>query len=311
MKTAQINFEDLYDLFFAKTSASDASRILQGMRQGVVDPTAMLSLHRRNVSVEADEALRQSIISLLKFYSLVEIGLVVKLLPEPSYESFWLEITQNLSFAPLRSFYESYYRLILPQFLLARLEGRLHLYEERVEEKASQASSLFLSFVDVVSRVNNPDIQYFLRSCAVPEAVRFLMRILEDKERVMSHILEAPDEQDHGHRVLHGLSGFLSFCDDLDRLLYASRDLPLFQSAMWNYFGDLFQLSGEQLGAIMFEAVTQFLKWPDDDAGEEAREQIARYVRDATGLIERLTSGFYGLGMQAPLIELAPPLVEA
>ena len=70
---------------------------------------------------------------ILRFYGLLEIALIIKFIPEPNYDdTFWKHAAANLSL-PFIS--EENYPVVLPKFLLGRLEGRSHLEEEYSDER--------------------------------------------------------------------------------------------------------------------------------------------------------------------------------
>ena len=310
MNVQAVNMADLWETYFVRTGAPTASEILRDFRRNRIDGDSLLGLafEPRRSPGQDRRKLGPPFLALLEFYSVLEIALLIKFIPEPAYDDLWGEIGQNLALPEFRVIYENDFGSVLPGFLSGRLEGRLHLDDEQVGDRRRETSALFLGFLDSLSRVKRPSIRLFLRDCIsspyIPVEVLEFISILGSKEEFMRRILKGPNETyERVDVLLHGFSHFLTFCFDFDSLLQDSQAFPLFQSAMWNYFGDLFQALGDRLAQRIGSAVGEFQYWVADEHWDEARPEVVRYIDGVRDVVQRLTSGSYGHSMGAAVLE--------
>jgi hypothetical protein len=158
------NYLDLHRFHYIESGASTAAIILKRVRTGELFQDVSELFPRADEVTQSSAILFSPLGKLIKFYSLLEIALIIKFIPEPTYDDeSWREVTDNLNEPLIKSYAESCYPVILPQFLLRRLEGRFYLDEEGIEERYDEASALFSSFVSLTSRLRHPDIEIFLR----------------------------------------------------------------------------------------------------------------------------------------------------
>lgn len=309
----EINYADLR-FRYIDSGASSVAATLESIRSGSAGPLRLS--HPTDEMVRSGMILFSPFRKLLRFYGLLEIALTIKFIPEPNYDDkFWKGIAVNLSLPVIRWYEESNYPVVLPQFLLGRLEGRSHLEEEGAEERYDEASALFSSFATLISRWENPDIEVFLRYAMSAESdsdqLDAFINLVANKNEFIARILAARSERNrYEDLLLSGFSGILVLCEDLDRLLEEAGDFRLLQSAMWNYHADLFLLAGGRLPSYLYRLVAAFEAWCDGESSDEATASVGGYIRDAKKLIERLSSGIYGNNLsQAPLVApLAPAL---
>lgn len=308
----EVNYADLQRLYVnggasAVVAASETLAAICGVQLN--PPTSEM--------VRSGGILFSPLHKLLRFYSLLEIALTIKFIPEPNYDDeFWKGAAANLSAPSIRWYEENSYPVVLPQFLLGRLEGRLHLEEEKAEERYDEASTLFCSFVSLISRWENPDVEVFLRYAMSAESDSYQLdsfrEFIADKDQFIPRILAAKSARSrYEDHLLKGFSGILVLCEDLDRLLEEAGDFRLLQSAMWNYHADLFLIASGRLPAYLRQLVGAFRAWGEDESSDEARATVDGYIDDAKKLIERLSSGIYGnyLSQARVAAPLAPALV--
>ena len=300
MDLKQANFDDLWQYHYLNTSAVHAAATIKSLSEWQ-DPM------EHPESIIFDPVGR-----LLKFYSLLEISLIIKSIPEPTYEDAkWKEIRTNLSHILNRENEEGGYPILLPRFLQGRLEGRLHLEEELPEEREDEAFAAVASFLSIIKRWNFADQEGFLRFIirSNTNEIEYLSSLLADRHAFTSHLASRSKGRHYEDRLIQGFSCVLDICDDLDRLLDELTLFPLLQSAMWNYHADLFSFSNARLPRELNNLLNQFLAWR---IVQEERSIVAEYVNATQQMVNRLASGAYGNSLSDILsnpVGLAPAAV--
>jgi hypothetical protein len=292
------NFEDLYKFYYVEPGAARAAEIIHGVREDLLSEGLLRSFPSAEGIKDASAILFSPLGDLLKFYSLMEIALLIKFIPEPDYASeFWTRTRRVLSFKLMTPYMQEDYPLQLPRFLLGRLEGRMHLAEEFSKDRYDQVCAMFLSFLSQVSRWRDADIQVFLRfvlSSDTDEAQfdRFRSLII-DRDEFMSRILTTRIiRQNFDDQLLHGLSKILSLCEDMDRLLGEMDDFPLLQSAMSNYYSDLLGAMNQRLRNYILELVQSFSEWTkiEEKEDEDRTRAISEYIAEVKQFLDRLST---------------------
>ncbi|MBZ5574423.1 MAG: hypothetical protein LAO09_21410 [Acidobacteriia bacterium] len=314
MSIQDANFEDLLKAHYVESAGSALAGMLESIRRGELPSHELDSFPLARPIGQSSAILFSPVISLLRFYSLLEIALLGKFVPEPDYMStFWKETADNLSLLLAESSAEpDDYSTVLPRFLLGRLEGRMHLEEEGIDARYGELTSIFLSFLSLISRWRNPDIGLLLRFILSPDTSdidleRFRI-VVSDKDDFMSRILAVRSEQkEFPDRLLQGLSGTLGLCEDLDRLLEDSKPFPLVQSAMWTYHADLFSTVGGRLPSYLMAVVTSFVEWTTEEPESERATAITSYVENVKEFMGRLSSGAYGHSLRPDVLRPTAP----
>lgn len=291
-----INFEDIRNTFFHGTSAPEADKLARFDRRasGSVRLKHLLRHHQlQGVSDKNEIHLRDSFDSLLAFYSLLEIAILIDFVREPDTDEFWETVQLNLSHTDVRRYYEEHYPLYLPKLLRQRLDREI----TPKESKHSKTAVLFSAFLSLENRTSwDPDIDIFLRLLDYfyfgNVRLETLMSVLMKKEEFMRRILRAPQERDVLDMALQGFRKFLLFSQELDGLLQQSSEFPLLQSAMWHYHGYWFRAIGKQIESQIQKAVHHFLQWAP--TRKEVREEIEASISEVKALMGRLVSGDYG-----------------
>lgn len=303
-----VNFEAMFRQFFSLTEAPLAMETFWRRRRGELSNEEMSALFYGR-SGRRDMPRPSSFIALLKFYSLLEIALLVSFIPEPDDLSIWTDIRESLALPEFRTFYEKDYPLILPEFLLRRLtEG----YELR-EEILGGTSSVFLVFLSLIARTErDDDIAFFLRLAMRADfdqdTMGTLRVALKDKKIFMNRLLDSKTgDEDEVSRALRGLDRFLNFCNDFDGLLGRSPKYPLLQSAMWNYYGDVFQLYGRRIERTVKAVLEGFETWVQEEHWDDYQLDVKKYLSQMFEVIDRLTSDYYGGNL--PQVAELPSLV--
>lgn len=305
------NFEDLYKFYYVETGAFRAAEILNGVREDLLSEELLRTFPPEGTK-ESGAILFSPLGDLLKFYSLLEIALLIKFIPEPDYASvFWFHARRALSLKLIAPYIQEDYPLQLPRFLLGRLEGRMHLAEEFSEDRYGEVCAVFLSFLSQVSRWRDPEIQVFLRFVLSSDAdqAQFdrFRGILSDRDDFMARILTTRIiRQTFEDQLLHGLSKILILCEDLDRLLVDVEGFPLLQSAMHIYYADLFGAMNQKLPSYMWVFVDSFSEWihPEEKDSDRARA-ISKYILDVRQLLSGLSFGSKGNKLNPTILEPA------
>lgn len=294
----QINFEDLIELYFRHTLAREAEEYLSLSRRGKAEiplPHLLRYHEQEGVTDRREIHLRDCFDSLLAFYSLLEIAIVISFVPDPAEDDFWMGVKANLSLEPVCKYYEENYPLLLPKLLRRRLHGEI----EPKDKDNSQTAAIFTAFLGLEDRISKDrDIDIFMRLIDFfyfgQVRLNTLIAVLMDKRDFMQRILKPPEERDVLDRGLQGFIKFLLFSNELDEILQESSEYPVFQSAMWHYHGYWFQTIGDRVGEQLKVAVGHFLKWTPHVSEKEDRNEIEETVEQVTGVINRLTSRKYG-----------------
>jgi hypothetical protein len=314
MNLKSINFEDLYDAHYAKNGETYAAIFLNSVREGISTPETLEIFPPVDEIQRSNPLMFGPVGELLKFYSLLEIALVIKCIPEPEYtDPFWRDTTAILGSPLFKSYQETNYPILLPQFLMGRLEGRLHLEEEGVDTKFTELFDIFLSFTSLISRWQHPDVELFsqfvLSHDSDPGKLHGFRKFVADRNEFMARVLTPLSEK--GEFVVHLMRGFsrvLIICEDLDRLLGDAEPFPLLQSALWNYHADLFWGADKRFPWYLIQLVESFLVWVRDEQESEDELSVAAYVQDVKQFVDRLASGTYGSSLSPQMLR---PLVMA
>jgi hypothetical protein len=316
MSIQNANFEDLYRVYYLGTAGPLIVRTLKGIRSGNLHEDELNSFPLRDHIGESSALLFSPVMSLLRFYGLLEIALLSKFIPEPDYmNEFWKDAGENLNLLLSNSNTTAdNYPTILPQFLMGRLEGRMHLEEEGVDVRYGELSSIVLSFSSLVSRWRDPDIEALLRFALTRDAdhlaLETLTAVVGAKDQFMARILIAQSDRTEAlHQLLQGLSETLSLCEDIDRLLEDAKPFPLVQSAMWTYHADLFSALDRRLPSYLIHVVESFASWVSNEPQSQRAAAISNYIENAKAFLGRLSSGAYGGALHPEVLRPMAPVL--
>jgi hypothetical protein len=295
------NFEHLSDLYFRETRAYKAADFLKDSRIKERGEEILQFIFLENwtkvskENIQEARIVREHFVFLMKYYSLLEICCLSGFISDPSDSDFWSDTKKNLNLPAVKRFYETEYPLLLTEFLAKRLNRDLSLKEEKLDG----LSPILLTFLGTIDRMQrNADISIFLCPLFYSEFCDYgyhrLFELFMDRESCAEQFLNPPTAPDHSHRLVRGFDDFLIFCEDLDRLLSESDSYPLLQSAMWNYYADIFQNRAHQLKSTVTSLV---------DVLESPAESFKVYSKNIHELLERLTSGLYGRYISKAVME--------
>jgi CheY-like chemotaxis protein len=187
--------------------------------------------HRRKPITKQEEIIyRDNVDFLLKFYSLLELGILTRYINPELFPDLRSEIIEILELEPLRKYYEEYYPLILPQLLLQ------HTKRPGTDEFA--ADDNVLSDIIALDTLLDDDVetfQWMLDSGRIDGySIKDLNALLKSKDRI-SDLLEKQREQEDS--LDKSFWGFLKFSDYMvryARLMQKCKD-SIIRSSIWHY----------------------------------------------------------------------------
>jgi hypothetical protein len=250
-------------------------------------------------------AIREQVDYLMRYCSMLELASLTGTIPDPLPQTLADQMRTILSRPAVRRYYERYYPILLPQFLLRRLSGKpLRASFE------GDGMALLSRFINVSSLREGKDPEMFL--AFLDDFITIdgrgradVLRILQNgPDFVRSMTTRHPDAIDTGVR---GFVAFLSFSSALNAFLLELRHSPLLQSAFWHYHGYWFQQIGGQVLGVITAGVETLRSYvdvepADDGVRAEMRETHASMdasIRD----LQMLTSAIYRYPLELALYD--------
>lgn len=267
----------------------------------------MLRDYRQNaVSDPAEIRFRAAVDRFLSFCGVLEIAAMSGFIALPSDLTLKARFETILENAHLRQYYEDFYPTPLPQLLRLRLEGT-NLTVRNVSPSVTLA---FIQLDNEFSEHLEDSVLLRMLDGFAVGGIRFpqVIDLIKDPTRFMDAILVAPKERDIPGRALQDFSALMQFCFDLDALLSQRIDDELFRSAVWYQYGYWFKILGTEFRVTLGNAVRKFLTWDIKALGgdQAAASAVQRYVQDATGVLETLTSQELAEPIDSLLKDLKP-----
>ena len=293
MNLQKANLENLLDArFVGNWTPCTEKTLLKAIDAGDDQFLArVLRDHKRKRVSDPDEIkFRAAIDSFLSFCGTLEIAAMSGFIVLPSILVSELKFDEVLQNERLRLFYEEYYPTPLPQLLRLRLEG--------INSTAlSESSNVALAFIQLNSQfaeqLEDSALLRMLDSFTIA-GKRFedVIDLIADPAKFMNAMLTAPEKRDIMGRALQNFSALMQFCFDLDALLSQRINDELLRSAVWYQYGYWFNILGTTFRDELGRAVSKFLNWDIGALGGDHQAALAvqQYVKDATRLLEKLTS---------------------
>ena len=259
----------------------------------------------REVTNHREISARAAVDALLAFYGILEIGFLCGAISElpPSIEQ---RARRHLSRPAVRRYYETFYPLLLPRLLLARLNSG-----SRFGFPGGDSVTPFTAFLTLNMILDDQDVKKFLwlldggrvSNCDITS----LLQLLLNSTKLTSRVLRPPSKQTTADQALHGFVKFCGFCFELDKLLRDPVPPLLVRSAMWHFHAYWFGQIGSNLLGVISTAIEQYHAWvpritaKTSPADRMAIERTQSSMNQAQQALQRLTSSFY----RFPLEELA------
>jgi len=270
-----LNLAALHRSFYGEGARLGAALLAKFRRQESQEDGRYLLRYHAPIGITNDETWsRDGIDYLLSFYSMLEIALSIGIIRPEFDNPLFEDAVANLSYPPLRTYYERHYPLVLP----GRLRERFSEIEAVRAEASREATRLFFDFVPLTVHLEtDDDLEAFL--WVLDGGYRgqwhfdHLVRVLGDKAK-WARYLNQPKSQNEGSLVIRGLVKFLEFCVHLDALLLRAKDLPILREELHLYHSYWFESSAE----IMKKRLHELFDVVDADGGDatQVRQSIMR-----------------------------------
>lgn len=260
-------------------------RGVASLRASLTDGVAfqLLRSHQdQDVRDSREIAARDDIDAFLWYCSIVETACIAGFAPPtPNLPG----VRELLHESVVRRYYEKHYPLLLPQLLRSRLDGAW----SHVESETTQATAVFVSFLDLSEQLErSEDVRVFrmMLDDFVFGGVRdeHLRAAASDVVQLLRHATQPPEESTALHKACRGFLLFLNFSSELSALLTAAERLPTLRSGMWHLHGYWFTELKRDLGDVIESfsrgakntVLGRPLKETDQAALEEHLEQLAQ-----------------------------------
>jgi len=300
----QANLESL-DLRFRDQSTNDGMKFLRTAH----DARAAIVLDSHLLRAPSGDAfdIRGDVDMAMRYYCILELASLVGAIPDPLPAALADETRATLSRAAVRRYYERYYPLLLPQFLLRRLNGQ----PLRVDFEGD-GMSLLSRFIDVSSLREGDNAEMFLdfldditiNDYGLGDVIRILQN---GREFVHSMTTKKLNEGDQGVR---GFVDFLGFSRELNTFLRQMKSADLLRSAFFHFHGYWFQqIGGQVLGAITagVETLRTYVTdGADDDVIAKEIADTHKAMDTAIRDLQVLTSSAYRYPLELQLYDFTP-----
>jgi hypothetical protein len=293
-----LNLEDLLARYFEDTTAPAGEeyllgRIDAGDGKGLA---TMLRDHRKQPIEKAREIeIRDSVDALLNFYSVLELALATDFVSAPANLSIFRNAPRILNHDEVRSFYRKCYPLRLPELFRRRLASADRWPPDTASDGARAIFATFLSLdTRFVSKLQDGVLLPLLDGFWF-DAVSFddVVATIAKPKEYLERVLVDPDEDDTLSAALREFGILVRFCKDFRLLLGKAAAHPALQSGLWSYYGYWFEIIGAELAENLRRALRALGEWAGQADAKAAQEDIARFVADALGAFEDLTSKKY------------------
>jgi len=300
------NLAELWHRFSTNTNAAQALAEMraQASGDGEWDLAELLRNHEDEPVEDDDEiSMRDAFDDLLAFYSCVEIAALSGLVPAQLPRAFCLDAANILCNRYVRSYYRTYYPLLLPDMLIARV-GRVRA---RREQTRFELWPIFFEFLHICSILeDDPSVEMLLwflddgyhLGCDWDTTLAILTR----PKRLVEALQRAPRRRNPAEQAVEGFRKFLGFCFALDDLLSRSSRFPLLRAAMWHYHAYWFRTIRGEVREALEGAFTALQSWLSSPAAKQLAEpekavlwaEATRSLRDIRLVVKRLTGTSYG-----------------
>lgn len=190
-----------------------------------------LRYHVPNGVYEMEEVdYRDQVDFLLKYYSLVEVGIITGALPSKLNDKLKSEILYILQNDAVRSYYESRYPLLLPSLLV--------YFASHSEHQPVTSGHSYFNELLLIDSLIDDDVEVFLWFLDSGKmdgySLRDLLKLLESKNKIKQLMGRVKGDED---ALDQGFWGFIKFADYMERyamLLMKCQD-EFVRSVLWHY----------------------------------------------------------------------------
>lgn len=298
----QANLDDLLDIVRCETFAG---RALDNFLS--TDPTSRSNIEARLLSNSTISEL-SDIDSLLDFYGLLEIAMLLDYVPDPLPVTLQEEVQRCLKNGALARYYEQDRSSLLPFLLRNRIDGTWLL-----KEKADKYSiSSYQSFLSLTGRFSRDEtiaewLQLLKFGKSAVYTIDDLVVAVRDQEEYIGRFTKDPTSQNRLDAAIIGFQRFLTFCRDLDELLQETSDSRYLQSAIWHFYRHLFVLQSHRIEVTVDRILQNMGSWhpnfDDAEGHDNAMAELHDFMHTTRDTLQRLISGSYGRALDAVISE--------
>jgi hypothetical protein len=301
-----LNFEDLLTRYFEDTTAPAGEEYLLG-RIDAGDGEALVTMlrdHRKQPIEKAREIeMRNSVDALLNFYSVLELALATDFVSAPLHLRIFKDAPRILNHDAVRSFYRKCYPLRLPELFCRRLASADRWPGDTASDGARAIFATFLSLdTRFVSKLQGGVLLPLLDGFWFDEvSFDVVVDTIAKPKEYLERVLVDPEEDDTLSAALREFGILVRFCKDFRHLLRKAADHPALQSGLWSYYGYWFEIIGAELAENLRRALRALGEWAEQTDAKEAKDEISRFVSEALGVFDDLTSTKYAAQVDAML----------
>lgn len=204
----------------------------------------MLRDHRKNGVYELNEIeYRDAVDSLLQYYALLVVGIVLRVLPKKLPKPIEHEILTILNDSSVKKYYEEYYPLLLPSFLLTCVQ--YNCFPRSLVNTSDHFNDLLL-----LNALLDDDVEVFLwfldNGTIDGYGMAELQKVLNRKNKVEEIIERRKDKEDYIEVAFWGFLKFTVYMERYAKLLKSCRN-EFIRSILWHYQGYWFGKMSKQM----------------------------------------------------------------
>jgi hypothetical protein len=237
----------------------------------------------------------------LQAYSLLAIAVIAGYVPSGLDETCRSQLRALLDRTPVRTYYEDFYRQLLPSLLRLHVTGKTPLPSD-TGETAWGSFQWFVRFSGRFER--DPNLDVFLGlldgfSWDSLTATSFLDG-LTDPATTLEAVVKRPDSLVVRDQAVMGMLRFFTFCAELAPALDAMKEAPLTQSACFFYYAYWFNEFKENVGEQTEKGLSVMERWLKSPtlAGTASVREGQRTIAQTRSAIHALLDGRFA----APLL---------
>ena len=285
------NLEFLWRVFQSNPGIQRALELHRSLSRPEL--ASLLRHHGKGEVSRSEAGERDAWDQLLAAYSQLAVAAIAGYVPIDFGPEINKAIYDALKNSPVRTYYESHYKLLLPSLLRLHCEGDISLPCEQ-SESAMEAFEWFWRFENRFGK--SSEVETFLRlldGCHYGDFdLSAFKRFLKDPITALAGLSKTTFEQSIEETAVLGMIRFLEFCQELGDALEEMKDIPLTQSAIWFYYAYWFEEFKSDVAEQAITCIGTMREWvkksnrETQDAALESEERVRRAVH-------ALTSGVY------------------
>ncbi|MBL0341250.1 MAG: hypothetical protein IPP71_10130 [Bacteroidetes bacterium] len=198
---------------------------------------------------------RDAIDSLLQYFSILEIAIMIGFIPERLPQDMVSEIMKYLNDKHVRNYYLIHYPIILPQMLHTRLAEKLK------NEIEYPSEIIFLHFMEFLSLSNildeDEDVEtflWFLDDGSIDDfTIEDLWSTLNNSKKLIKALKSSQNTSLND--AIRGYFKFIDFMRSFDSFLQKLHDYKEFQSAVWLYHMYWFDHMKDKLNNVIDKTI--------------------------------------------------------